>query len=169
MEQRGRVVVGVSGSLRNLAALHRAVIEARRRDAELLAVLAWTPPGGETVYRRSPCPPLLAEWENSAAETLEQAFRNAFGGHPEDARLQLATVRGEAGAALTELADRPDDLLVIGAGRRGRLSRVFHGEVTRYCLAHARCDVLAVPPSDLMRDLDRITRVLGERPLRPAA
>ncbi len=169
MEQGGRVVVGVSGSLHNLAALHRAVGEARRRDAELLAIVAWTPPGGEVAYRRSPCPPLLTAWAKAAADSLEQAFQNAFGGHPEGVRLQMATVRGEAGAALTELADRPDDLLVIGAGRRGRLQRVFHGGVTRYCLAHAKCDVLAVPPSELMRELGRITRGLGEKPLKPAA
>jgi nucleotide-binding universal stress UspA family protein len=168
MEQVGRVVVGVSGSLHSMAALHRAVGEARRGDAELLAVLAWSPAGGETAYRRSPCPPLLAAWEDSAAERLEDAFRNAFGGCPQGVRLRLVTARGEPGAALTEFADRPDDLLVVGAGRRGALARVFHGGVTRYCLAHARCAVLAVPPSDLTRDLGRITRVLDERPLKPA-
>ena len=169
MEQGGRVVVGVSGSLHSLAALHRAVGEARRRDAELLAVVAWTPAGGEIAYRRAPCPPLLAAWENAAADSLKQAFKDAFGGRPEGVRLRLLTARGGAGAALTELADRPDDLLVIGAGRRGVPARVFHGAVARYCLAHATCDVLAVPPSDLMRELGRFARVLGERPLGPAA
>jgi hypothetical protein len=28
-----------------------------------------------------------------------------------------------------------------------------HGTVTRYCMAHARCKVLAVPPPDLIRQL----------------
>ena len=60
---------------------------------------------------------------------------------------------------------RPDDLLVISTGRQGRLTRMFHGGVSRYCLAHARCDVLAVPPSELMRDLGRGARVLDELPL----
>jgi hypothetical protein len=37
--------------------------------------------------------------------------------------------------------------LVVGTGRRGPLTRVFPGRVSRYCLAHARCPVLAVPPA----------------------
>ncbi|SEG83500.1 Nucleotide-binding universal stress protein, UspA family [Actinacidiphila yanglinensis] len=169
MAEGGRVILGISGSLRGLAALHRAVDEARRRDAELTAVLAWTPVGGEVAYRRYPCPPLLRECESAAAARLQQAFLDAFGGCPEGVRVQLATARGEPGAALTVLADRPDDLLVVGTGRQGAFRRLLHGGVSRYCLAHARCPVLAVPPSELMRDLDRTTRILGERPLkRPA-
>ena len=155
----GRVVVGVSGSLCSLTALHRAVDEARRADVELLAVTAWTPPGGEFAYRRSPCPPLLTACETAAAGRLQQAFTDAFGGFPADTRLRLVTACGEAGFALTELADQPDDLLVISTGRQGR-PRMFHGAVSRYCLAHARCDVLAVPPSDLMRAAGRTAREL---------
>jgi tRNA(Ile)-lysidine synthase TilS/MesJ len=43
MDESGtrRIVVGVSGSLGSLAALHRAVDQARRTGAEVLAVLAW--------------------------------------------------------------------------------------------------------------------------------
>ncbi|MYS25085.1 universal stress protein [Streptomyces sp. SID4948] len=160
MAQGGRVVVGVSGSLRSLAALHRAVDEARRRDAELMAVLAWTVPGGEPAYRRNPCPSLLTVCEEAAAERLEQAFRDAFGGPPAGVRLRLVTARGEPAAALTELAHRPEDLLVISTGRRGLLPRLFHGGVSRHCLARARCPVLAVPPSELMHDLGRTTGVL---------
>ncbi len=37
---------------------------------------------------------------------------------------------------------------MVGAGRRG-LARIGHGRVARYCLAHATCPVLAVPPSEL--------------------
>ncbi|MBY8882837.1 universal stress protein [Actinacidiphila acidipaludis] len=169
MAHSGRVVVGVSGSLRGLTALHRAAEEARRRDGELLAVHAWTPPGGETASRRAPWPPLLTEGERSAACRLHQAFQDAFGGFPPDLRLYLATVCGESGRVLTELADRPDDLLVIGAGRRGRLARLVHGGVGRYCLANARCPVLAVPPSELMRALGPGARLLDELPLKPAA
>ncbi|MFG1811372.1 universal stress protein [Streptomyces sp. NPDC049040] len=158
MAQGTRVVVGVSGSLRSLGALHRAVEEARRRGGELVAVLAWIPVGGEASYRRAPCTPLLAAWENAAAARLEQAFLDAFGGRPEGVPVRLVTVRGEAGTALTELADRPDDLLVVSTGRQGGLMRLFHGGVSRHCLAHAHCDVLAVPTSELLRDLDRSLR-----------
>ncbi|MFC9614624.1 universal stress protein [Streptomyces sp. NPDC056938] len=46
-----------------------------------------------------------------------------------------------------------DDLLVVGAGHRGHLHRALHPSVSRYCLAHACCPVLAVPPSPLEADL----------------
>src|SRR5258708_18614099 len=67
--------------------------------------------------------------------------------HGPDVDLALVIIRGEPGLALVETADANDDLLIIGAGRRGALSRVRHGRVSRYCLAHARCPVLAVPPA----------------------
>lgn len=162
MAHSGRVVVGVSGSLLSLAALHHAVDEARHRDAELTAVMAWSLPGGEPTYRRSTCTTLLAALENSAAERLEQAFRDAFGGQPPGVRLRLLTARGEPATALVALADRPDDLLVVSTGRQGGFHRLFHGGVARYCMAHARCTVMAVPPSELMRDLARGTRALDE-------
>jgi hypothetical protein len=54
-----RVIVGVSGSVRSLAALSVAVNEARRAGAVLVPVLAWSPAGGEIAYQRAPCPPLL--------------------------------------------------------------------------------------------------------------
>src|SRR5262245_12201681 len=41
------------------------------------------------------------------------------------------------------------DLLVVGAGRRGRMARIWHGRVSRYCLAHALCPVITVPPPAL--------------------
>jgi hypothetical protein len=52
-----------------------------------------------------------------------------------------------------EAADQPGDLLVIGTGRRSPLGRALRRSVGRYCLAHARCPVLAVPPSALMDEL----------------
>ena len=68
-------------------------------------------------------------------------------------------VRGEPGPALVDAACATDDLLVIGAGRRGWLPRIGHGQVSRYCLAHAHCPVLAVPPAELARAARR--RPLG--------
>jgi hypothetical protein len=50
----------------------------------------------------------------------------------------------------------------VGAGRRGALARLVSGKVSRYCLAHAECPVLAVPPPALAREV-------GHGPLRWAA
>jgi nucleotide-binding universal stress UspA family protein len=151
--QVDRVVVGISGSLANLTALHAAVAHARRSGATLVAVKAWIPVGGELAYRRGPCPPLLEVWRQQARDTLDSAFADAFGGLPDDVAVQRDIVRGEGGPVLVAAAIRPGDLLVVGTGRRGRLVHLRPGSISRYCLAHARCPVLAVPQSEMIRDL----------------
>ncbi|MEY9967848.1 nucleotide-binding universal stress UspA family protein [Streptacidiphilus sp. MAP12-16] len=156
MAENVRVIVGVSGSLSSLAALHRAVGEARRLDAELVPVLAWHAVGGEAAYRAHPCPPLLKVWEQTARKRLDTAFEQAFGGYPAGMRIQPMVVRDDLpGRALVAIADRPGDRLVVSTGRQGRLQRMFHGSVSRYCLAHATCTVVAVPPSELLQTLER--------------
>ncbi|MFC9330173.1 universal stress protein [Kitasatospora sp. NPDC057015] len=154
----GRIVVGVSGSLGSLAALHRAVAEARGTGAELLAVLAWTPPGGEHGYRLAPCPPLLATWEETAAGRLREALDEAFGGAPAGVRLCAQVIRGDGGAALVHTADRPGDLLVVGAGGGSLLRRGLRPSVTAHCVRHASCPVLAVPRPSLHRELEAFHR-----------
>jgi len=148
-----RVIAGVSGSLRSLGALRAGVAEARTAGATLLAVLAWAPAGGEYAYQRAPCPLLLRLWERAAHERMRDAFDAAFGGLPADVAVHTMVVRAKPGPCLVELANRPNDLLVVGHGGRSRLGDAVHGAVTRYCLAHARCPVLAVPPPDLITKL----------------
>ncbi|HET6503484.1 MAG TPA: universal stress protein [Amycolatopsis sp.] len=148
-----RVVVGVDGSLGSLQALRRAVTEARLRDREVWSVLAWSPPGGEAAYRRSPCPPLLREWRDEQLRRLRQAWDEALGGVPGDLDVSLWVVRGHPGRVLVEFAGHPDDLLLVGTGRRGRVRRWRGGSTLRHCLAHARCCVVAVPPSTLEEEL----------------
>ena len=149
----GWVVVGVSGSLGNLAALHVAAEQARLNGVTLVAVLAWRPVGGELAYRRAPCPPLLRLWREQATDVLRAALVDAFGGAPREVVVKSVAVRGGAGPVLVAMAERPADLLVVGAGRRGQLSRVCHGAVSRYCIAHARCPVLAVPSPELISEI----------------
>ncbi|MFG2845017.1 universal stress protein [Kitasatospora sp. NPDC048296] len=162
----GRIVVGVSGSLGSLAALHRAVAEARRADVEVLAVLCWTPPGDELGYRRSVCPPVLNAGRDAAVARLRQALDEAFAGRHAGARLRCQAVRGDTAHTLVRSADRPGDVLVLGAGReRGRLSRLIRPSVTAYCVRHATCPVLTVPRPPLQRDLEALERGHGLREL----
>ncbi|MQS15430.1 universal stress protein [Streptomyces kaniharaensis] len=158
---RGRIVVGVSGSLGSLAALHHAVAEARRTDAEVLAVLCWTPNGGDTGHRRTPCPPPLTASRDAAVARLRQALDEAFGGGFAGVRLRCQVVRGETGQALVRCADRPGDVLVLGAGSRGRLARMLRPSVTAYCVRHATCPVVAVPKPPLQRELEALERSRG--------
>src|SRR6266487_4561029 len=121
-----RVIVGATGSPGNLCALRCAEHLARAYDAVLIPVHTWTPPGGEIAERRSPCVQLRCLWTEDAWQRLWYAIDAAWG--------QL-----------------PADLLVVGTGRRRTLTRVFSRRVSRYCLAHAQCPVLTVPPAALSR------------------
>ena len=141
----GRLVVGTSGSPGSLAALRYARHVARRNEVPLLAVLAWTPPEGDLAERRHPSPYLRRLWADAAGQRLRDALDAAWGAVRPDLDLQPVIIRGEPGPALVEIADCGDDLLVVGAGRGGKLTRMWRGQVSRYCLAHARCPVLAVP------------------------
>ncbi|GAB2724657.1 universal stress protein [Kitasatospora kifunensis] len=147
MTEDTRIVVGVSGSPSSPTVLRRAFGEALQRDAVLVAVHAWTPAGGEQAYRTHPCPSLERAWEQAAFARLDAALLEAFGGEPVGVRVERVVIRGEAGPSLVQVADGPGDLLVIGTGRRSRLLRLLRGSVSRYCLAHSACAVVAVPPT----------------------
>jgi len=147
------VVVGVSGSAGSLQALRYAAELARNERAALVPVLAWTPPGGDLADRRSPCAPLRAIWKQAAWDRLWKAIDLAIGGPPADLDFSAEVVRGEAGPVLAAAAVQPGDVLVIGAGRHGALRRLLACKVSRYCLGHAVCPMVAVPPTDLAAHL----------------
>jgi nucleotide-binding universal stress UspA family protein len=147
----GRVIVGVSGSPGNIPAVRYAERIARRDDAVLLAVHTWIPPGGDLQERRMPSVALRRAWQEDARNLLRQALVTAWGCIPDGLDVECLIVCGETGPALVDVAGSAGDVLVVGTGRRGRLARIWHGHVTRYCLAHAPCPVLTVPPADLAR------------------
>jgi nucleotide-binding universal stress UspA family protein len=149
----GRVVVGASGSPGSLCALRYALSLARVNAVPLDAVIAWLPPCGDLAERRYPDLSLRRIWTEAARQRLVRAFEVACGAVPSDVSLSLVTARSEPGPALVGVADRPDDLLVIGAGQRGLVHRVWHGKVSRYCLAHSQCPVLAIPAPATAREL----------------
>jgi nucleotide-binding universal stress UspA family protein len=162
-----RFVVGVSGSAGSLQALRYAAQLARNETGVLTAVLAWTPPGGDIAERRCPNPELRRMWRQAAWDRLWQAIDLAIGGPPADIEFSPVVVRGDAGQVLTEVAAQPDDVLVIGAGRHGGLHRLVGCRVSRYCLGHAGCPLLAVPPSRLAEDLHGLRGWLRKRRLQP--
>lgn len=154
-----RVIVGACGTPGSLRALRFALELAASQEAELLAVHAWVPPGGEFADRRYPSAYLRTLWEDAAEQRLCSAMDEAWGMRPELVVVHPVIMRGEPGPALVEVASRDGDVLVVGAGRRGVLARLTgHGQVSRYCLSHAHCAVIAVPPADLVRDSGHILR-----------
>lgn len=156
MATMSRVVVGVSGSTECLPAVRYAAEVARAHHAALIAVHAWVPPGGDLADRSHPSPVLREAWAEAARLRLLATLEAAIGGLPPDGPAELQVIRGEAGQTLVRVACEEDDLLVIGTGRRSRIGRALHANVSRYVLAHAACPVLAVPPSPLNLEIGRL-------------
>ena len=143
-----RIIIGANGSPASIRALRYAEDLARPSGATLVPVIAWTPPGGEFAERRAPSPELRRVWAEAARRRLRDALEAAWGGLPDGLNVRAIIARGEPGPVLADEAG-PEDLLVLGAGRRGLRSRLVSGRVARYCLRHAACPVLAVPPAAL--------------------
>lgn len=141
-----RVVVGVDNTLSGLQALRRGVAEARARGLPLHAVRAWLP-GPRNMY------PTLEDQRQAesaaASQLVAKAFADTMGGLPRDITVEVVLVPGTPGQVLVNHATNDDDLLVLGAGRRGFWARRFRTSVTRYCLTRAACPVLVVPPPRL--------------------
>ena len=163
MSGQRRVIVGISGSPGSLPAVRQAERIARRDEAQLIAVHAWTAPGGDRAERGHPSAYLRRIWQKDAEDRLQQALAAVWAREPEDLAVERWVVRGETGPALVGLANEPDDMLVVGAGRRGRLGRARHGRISRYCLARAGCPVLAVPPPALAAAAPRGVRAWSFR------
>lgn len=165
-----RLIVGTNGSPGSLQALRYGEDLARAHHAVLIPVIAWELPGGDRTQRIGSSRELGKACRELAGRQLRDALIAVWGEVPDDdALMQSRVERGPAGWVLVNLACRPGDVIVIGAGRRSPLGRLVFSKVSRYCLAHARCPVLAVPPPDLARELGhgRLTRVFWRRSLTP--
>jgi hypothetical protein len=105
-----------------------------------------------------------------ACQRLWHALIAVWGKVPDDPMLQLQVERGPGGWVLVSVAYRPDDVLVLGAGRRSVMARLVARAVSRYCLAHAQCPVLIVPPDAHARETGHglLARALWRRALTPA-
>jgi nucleotide-binding universal stress UspA family protein len=163
----GRLIVGTSGSPGSLQALRYGEVLARAHGAVLIPVIAWELPGGDRPYRPGPSCELSQACRELACKQLRDALIAVWGEMPDNPLVQPHVERGPAGWVLVNLACCPDDVLVLGAGCRGALGRLAFSKVSRYCLAHAQCPVLAVPPPALARELKhgRLARTFWRRSL----
>ncbi|MEV7418333.1 universal stress protein [Streptomyces sp. NPDC089919] len=143
-------MVGVGTGVGGVTAVHRAAAEARCRGGELWAVLAWQPVGRAAGAREA--------WREAAAARLRELLDGAFGPAGPGVPLAGMTAVGAPGPVLVDVARAPEDLLVVGAGSRGLLRRALRPSPARFCLAHAACPVLVVPPSPLAADLAAVHR-----------
>jgi nucleotide-binding universal stress UspA family protein len=148
-DRGGRVIVGVDSSLGSLGALRQAVAEARQRGAQLCAVRVVSQ---ELSWVGALCDDDLAVLHRQ----IQDAFQDALGEVPSDLETRSLVLVGAAGRALVDFTDREDDLLVVGAGERGRPRRWWHWSVSAYCVRHARCPVLSVPLPEFARTMRRV-------------
>jgi nucleotide-binding universal stress UspA family protein len=150
----GRVVVGTSGSPGSLRALRYAEVVARAHDALLVPAIAWVPPEGDRAGPRfASSSDLRKVWQEMAWQRLRDALIAVWGEVPDDPMVEPHVERGAAGWVLVSLACRRGDLLVVGAGRHGALARTVSCRVSRYCVAHAQCPVLTIPPAALAQEI----------------
>ena len=164
-----RLIVGTSGSPGSLQALRYGEGLARAHHAVLIPVIAWELPGGDRAHRIGSSHELGKACRKIACQQLREALTAVWGEVPDDPLVQPQVERGPAGWVLVNLACRPDDVLVVGAGRRGALGRLVFPRVGRYCVAHAQCPVVAVPPPALAREFGhrRLARMFWRRSLTP--
>src|ERR1700759_4779640 len=163
-----RLLGDENGSLGSLQALRYAAEQGRQAPGRLLATVAWVPPRGGLAERRQPVYSLRQIWRDAARGRLQDAFDQGLGGLPADLAVERVVIRGPAGPVLVDAADQPGDLLVVGTGRRG-LRRWIRRSVSRYCVAHAHCPVVAIPPSDLMEEAGRGLHLWPRRGVSPQA
>ena len=155
-ERKGRVYVGVDGSLTSLRALRHAVDEAKHRGVELYVVHVRPITRAETWGSEFLRPGPIASFpqgttrgpslNHQADELILNSLQQALGEAPRNLAIQRKIALGRAEKELSRLGSHDDDLIVVGASRRRRWFHPLRRSVSKYCATHARCPVLVVPP-----------------------
>jgi nucleotide-binding universal stress UspA family protein len=141
----GRIVVGIDGSRFGVGALRWGLREGARRGCVVEATMGWQPeshssgPEPMRVPRRLP-DELRELHAESLAASVAEATRDD---HTLQPRQVLA--RGWPPELLVR-ASMDAILLVLGSHGRGRLMDAPVGSVIEYCIRHAYCPVVVVPP-----------------------
>lgn len=135
-----RIIVGIDDSPASIAALKFAAEEATLRDVPLRIIHSWQVDA--TMAMGAAAIP-WQDFETDAQEVATSVVAEALGDEGA-AQADVEVVHGIAGQVLVA-ACQPDDLLVLGTRVHTGLKRMLHGSVSRHCLTHAPCAVLAVP------------------------
>lgn len=162
-QSKGRVYVGVDGSLASLRALREAAAAARQRCAALHVVYVRPrerpnrpPTLALSAVPAPPWDPEQSKWlDNAAMDVIVTCLGEALGGSPTDLDVHRMVLIGHPHVQLASVGRRDDDLLVVGTrgGRRWRHPR--RRSVSRYCATHAHCPVLVIPRHEFARTTDR--------------
>jgi nucleotide-binding universal stress UspA family protein len=139
-QPHGAIVVGVDGTANDEEPLQAAIAQARRHHRPLhvlhatsVGIVPWTP---ERLDKQRAITATCLEHARSIAPDLE---------------LSSSTVVDDQSAALVA-SSRTASLVVMGAGRLGRVGSVVLGATTGKVASHAHCPVMVVPDSWRGRD-----------------
>jgi nucleotide-binding universal stress UspA family protein len=135
-----QLVVGVDGTRFGVAALRWAMRDVAARGGSVEVVMAWHPES-ELVG---------VEWFSGQDDAIRQRCAQALASSVEEAcegrsEPRQVLARGWPPEVLVQ-ASRGADLLVLGSHGRVQLMARSVGSVVEYCLHHAFCPVIALPP-----------------------
>jgi nucleotide-binding universal stress UspA family protein len=145
------VVVGVDGSPASYTALRWALGHVERTGGQVRAIRCVRPvavPAWEAEVTGEPAP-ASAEQQVRAERELDQIVAAALVRVRDGAQrvaVQRTVVRGSAGPALVAEASGAA-LLVVGSHGHRRLTELAHRSVSAYCIRHASCPVVVIPPA----------------------
>ncbi|MBM7797669.1 nucleotide-binding universal stress UspA family protein [Microlunatus panaciterrae] len=140
------VVVGIDDSPSGRAALRWAVEYARATDRPLHVLHVITPMMDAPVVWSPGFAGMAAQHDPATAEVERAKIRTMFNQAGPKPAWQLEFVQGPAGLRLVGKSEHAS-LLVIGTHEHVGLGRILQGSVSHYCLSHAQCPVVAVPPT----------------------
>lgn len=163
------VVVGVDGSPASFTALRWALGYVERTAARLRAVRCFRPvavPAWEAAVTGEPVPPVAAQRLRGDRE-LDQIVTGALLWTTQEAHVRCRVVDGPVGPGLVAEA-RHAALLVLGSHGHRRLAHLAHahGSVSAYCIRHASCPVVVIPPEMGLRGAIPDAPIPGRGPRR---
>ncbi|WP_336209492.1 universal stress protein [Nonomuraea sp. LPB2021202275-12-8] len=161
-----RLIVGVDESPASRWALAWAIGAARLHRMALVAVHVSRAPVHPFPEALPVQHAIRHGEETRCGEVVANVFDDVAGGMPEDLTTAVVARVGDPGYHLVDLA-REGDLLVLGRGRRGLLSRLLLPSTSMYCARHARTTVVIVrqpaPPDDPQLSGERARRFWSRR------
>jgi nucleotide-binding universal stress UspA family protein len=138
------VVVGVDDSAGARCALSWAIGEARLRGLPLMVVHAAPLPPHVSAAGQLGCG-VTEALRGAGAELIARLLDDVAGGAPHGLDMTALALVGEPGATLVRLA-RETDILVVGRGERGLLSRLLRPSVRLHCARRAKATFVCVRP-----------------------
>lgn len=143
-DHRGDVVVGIDGSEFSEKALRWAVQYAAASHVAVRAVSVCSLMPASP-FTTVPAPPdeadiLTREHEHALAAAVERADPDALG-----VTVHTSVLLGQPGQLLCALAAGAP-ALVLGSHGRGPIRTALLGSVSTYCVRHATCPVIVLPP-----------------------